>query len=114
MYKTGCAHYARTLIQKGVNMQFNTFNLYSMNSGMNNIRSKDEIDTCIDSLVKMNEYNEVKEFLSEKFGNIENEKWFEYSDLKKAVYIKNDDNVIEFCALKNEKQYFGKGWKLIQ
>ena len=95
-------------------MQFNQFNLYSMNAGGFNTAQTDFVDSCMQELRTMNEYDEVKNYLTDKFGELDGEKWLEYPELKKSVYIVVDNEKVEFCALKNERQYFGKGWKLIK
>ena len=95
-------------------MEFNKYSLYTLNSDIDISPAKDKVDGFIDELVKIDEYSVVKSYLDEKFGTPNSEEnWYEYDDLNKSVYIKENDEVIEFCALKGENQYFGKGWKRI-
>ena len=95
-------------------MQFNQFNLYSMNAGGKFEMPKDDaVDTCINEVRGMNVYDEIKSYLTERFGDFSGEKWVEYPELHKQMYLKIEGDIIEVCALKNEQQYFGQGWKLI-
>lgn len=93
-------------------MQFNKYNMYSYNAGMAQVQRLDEVDICKQDLLRMTEYEDVKNFLTRKFGEFEGQKWVEYPDLNKHVYLYIDDKKVEFCALKNEEQYFGRGWVL--
>ena len=73
----------------------------------------DEVDNYINQIKDFEEYNENKDFIREHFGNIHGEKQQEYKDLGKQIYLLVEDDRIEFCAIKNNFQYFGKGWKLL-
>ena len=100
--------------KEGFYMEFNQFNLYAMNaSGENTIPKKDEVDVFIDEIRNIDEYNDIKILLEEKFGTISGEKRIDYADLKKQLYILVDEDKIEVCSLKNNQQYFGMGWKLL-
>ena len=89
------------------------FRLYSMNAGMAVRPLQDIVDGYMQELIDIDEFDSVKDFVSDKFGDINGEKWLDYPDLHKEVYLLVEDCKIEFCALKNEKQYFGKGWKIV-
>lgn len=90
--------------------EFNKFNLYSYNCGNINIRQKDEVDKHIEFFDSCNDYAEVKDYILEHFGDINEEKWINFDSCQKECYFKFNDERIEFCSLKNHKQYYGKGW----
>lgn len=94
-------------------MQFNQYNLYSMNAGYSGTIKSDEVDNYIQDIRHIDEYNEIRDYLSEHFGDIDGAKWLEYPDIKKQMYILVENEKIEVCVLKNEKQYFGLGWKKV-
>lgn len=94
-------------------MEFNKYNLYSMNGTFGSFSKVDEIDQYIEELKVIDEYSEVKDFIEKKFGEIHSPEFKEYPELGKMVTIVLDDEKVEFCALKNNKQYYGKGWRLI-
>lgn len=94
--------------------EFNKFNLYSMGFEAATIKKVDEIDKHIDFLKFQDDYDEVRSYLVEHFGNIENDKWFEYPELGKSLYLVISDEKLEFCAQKNHKDYYGKGWRKIK
>ena len=93
-------------------MSFNPYNIYSINAGIKT-EVRDQIDTCINEIKDFCEYDEIKNYLEENFGNIQGEKWIHYEELHKNLYLRVESDRIEVCALKNEQQYFGKGWKLL-
>ena len=93
-------------------MQFNQFNLYSYNANIAQINTLDEVDNCKQELLRITEYDAVKDFLTQKFGNFSGQKWINYPELSKQVYLYLDEEKVEFCALKDKKQYWGRGWKL--
>ena len=89
-------------------MQFNNYALYSMNSGVSIV---DKVDGFIHDLQLLNQYEDVVNYLNDKFGDIDNEKVIDYPDLKKQIEIVFKENAVEFFAAKDWKQYFGKGWR---
>ena len=48
-------------------MLLNQYNLYSMNVG---VTSVDEVDDCVQTLQRMTNYNDVVQYLNNKFGDI--------------------------------------------
>ena len=94
-------------------MDFNQYNMYSYNAGLNSTQVLDEVDTCKLDLMRMTEYGDVKNYLTNKFGEVQGEKWIEFPELKKHIYINIDDEKCEFCTLKDREQYFGRGWYLV-
>ena len=93
-------------------MQFNMYNMYSYIIGSSQTEALDEVDACRLDLSRMTEYDDVKNFLIHKFGEIDGEHWIGYPELNKKVYIYIDDTKVEYCALKNNTQYWGRGWRL--
>jgi hypothetical protein len=88
----------------------NSYSLYQLN-GTNQLSSKkDQVDTIVDEILNINELNEIKDYVSKHFGEIEGSKWFEYPALNKMIYVLNDENRVEICMLRDERQYYGKGW----
>lgn len=94
--------------------EFNKFSLYSLNYESSQIREKDHVDKHIEFLKLEDDYEKVQAYLQEHFGIFEDEKWFDYDDIHKSCYLLFQDGKIEFCAQKNHKDYFGKGWLKIQ
>ena len=94
-------------------MQFNQYSLYSLNFQNNISNHMDEVDVCIQEVRDMTLYEDIKSYLTEHFGNFSGEKWVEYPELHKDLFLRLDKDKIEVCALKNDNQYFGRGWKLI-
>ena len=90
--------------------EFNKFSMYSL--GYETIRKieKDEIDKHIDFLTEENSYEEAKSYLIEHFGEFENDKWIEFPEINKTCYLLITNDRVEFCAQKNHKDYYGKGW----
>ena len=90
--------------------EFNKFSLYTLNYGSAQLREKDEVEMHIEFLRDCDEYEEVKSYLQNHFGEIDGERWVDFKSCHKECYLKVDDTKIEFCSLKNHKQYYGKGW----
>ena len=89
-------------------MLLNQYNLYSMNVG---VTSVDEVDDCVQTLQRMTNYNDVVQYLNNKFGDIGESKLLEYKDLDKQIEIKFKPDAVEFFAAKKWTQYYGKGWR---
>ena len=93
-------------------MEFNQFNMYAYNAEVSKAQKIDEVDECRHELLRMTEYDDVKNFLQRKFGEFKGEKWVTYQELNKLVYLYNDEEKVEFCAIKDGEQYWGRGWRL--
>jgi len=91
--------------------EFNMYNLYQAN--YNVVPIDDTVDTYIKDLIKIDEFEEVKKYVAENFGKINDEKLFEYQDIDKQINILINEEKIEICAAKKFKQYWGKGWYLV-
>ncbi len=89
--------------------EIDSYTFYSLNSDIR----EDKIDKCVSELCRMNEYDDVYSFVKEFFGEFKDEKLFEYPELNKQVFINVSENTIEIFAAKNKKQFFSKGWKLV-
>ena len=94
-------------------MQFNKYNRYSLNYDINSMSKIDEVDSCIQDVRNMNIYEDIRSYLTERFGEFSGDKWVDFPDLHKELFLRIEDDKIEVCALKNNNQYFGQGWKLI-
>ena len=93
-------------------MQFNQYNMYSYNANIQQSKVLDEVDIIKQDLLRMTEYEDVKNFIINKYGEFEGDKWVKFPELNKMVYLYLDSEKVEFCALKDKKQYWGRGWKL--
>ena len=93
--------------------EFNQYSLYSMTGDTRLIQKDDEVDVLVKKLIEIDEYDDVKKIVLENFGDIEREKLIEYSNINKQLNILITDEKIEICAAKQWKQYFGKGWVLV-
>ena len=92
-------------------MQLNQFSIYGYNCTSES-QILDEVDAFKQDLMRMTEYDDVKNFLISKYGEFEGEKWVTYPKLNKHVYLYLDKEAVKFCALENKKQYWGRGWFL--
>ena len=90
--------------------ELNKYSMYNLGFSGSNISQKDKVEKWVDELIPMNVYGDVKNFIQSNFGEISGDKWFDYPELKKQVYVVNEPNKIEICMLKNGKQFYGKGW----
>ena len=88
----------------------NQFSLYSMGSDFNNIPKDDKVDGLIKELINIDEYEDVCNFVKERFGDIQGNKMFEYPDVKKQINVFVERNRVEICAAKEYKQFWSKGW----
>ena len=91
--------------------EFNQFSMYGKNFQSAEMLHKDRVDTMIDEIRSINMYNEIQDFVKKNFGEVNGVQWFEYPELNKFIYVLNEDKKIEICMVKNNKQYYGKGWK---
>ena len=71
----------------------------------------DKILVDINRLNSIDEYDEVKEYVSKVWGEVDGEKSFDYPNNIKVI-IRNKENCIEVGALRDNKQFFGTGWRL--
>jgi len=94
-------------------MELNKYNMYSYSQGAY-VSALDEVDMMKQELMRMTEYDDVKNFITRKFGEIDGSKWLNYPELSKHIYLYVDNNKVEFCTLKNKQQYWGRGWQLEQ
>ena len=93
--------------------EFNKYSMYGLGFQGAGMSQKDKVDRMVDEIIDIDAYNEVQDFIKKNFGDVEGEKWFEYPEFKKLVYVLNEEDKIEICMLKNNEQYYGKGWKPI-
>ena len=91
----------------------NNYNLYAYNLN-NSLSTTDEVEKHIEFLKGCDDYEEVKSYLEKHFGEIDGEQWVDFEKCHKECYLNFEDGKIEFCSLKNNKQYYGKGWIKIQ
>ena len=94
--------------------ELNKFSLYNFGIQGATMSTKDKVDRWVEDMIDLHDYNEVKDFVQRNFGNVDGIQWFDYPELSKKVYVLNEPEKIEICTLKNDKQYYGKGWKYIQ
>lgn len=90
--------------------QLNKYGLYNIGNEQSFEKKTDIIDEYIKFFEDCNSFNEVRDYISSSFGSFEGDKWIEYPDLNKKLYILVQEDRLEFCALKNDIQYYGKGW----
>ena len=94
-------------------MEFNKYSMYSIGTQYSSVSKTDEVDDYIAELRDLDEYEDAKKFVQDHFGTVEGVKFFEFPELSKSVSVVLDEEKVEICALKNNRQYYGKGWKLI-
>ena len=94
--------------------EFNQYSFYSINSNINSKASVDIIERCVEDLRLINDFDEVLSYLNTTFTNIQSGKIVDFPELNKQICITLKGNAIEFHAAKNRKQFFSKGWLLIE
>ena len=90
--------------------EFNMYNLYNFQNNCSELFKQDEVDLILDKFKTLQDLDEVRATVEETFHISQGIEWFEYPNDKK-VSVVIDENKIEICALKNDKQIYGKGWK---
>lgn len=96
----------------GINMnELNKYEFYSLN--YSNAEILDEVSDFVNDITKINDYNDVKEYLSNKWDNIENISVIDYPELNKKVSLKITDERIEVRVFKNNKQCYGEYWQIV-
>ena len=91
-------------------MQLSQFNLYAMQVGQ--VQVIDEVDQLIRNVDTIIEYDDVRNFIENRFGEIDGWKQFDYPKENKQIAITVNDEEITFCAAKDYQQYYGTSWKL--
>ena len=89
--------------------QLNPYDLMYRRQTETQPKEKDEIDKHIDFFNSCDGLKDAKEYILEHFELSANG-WISYPELNKELYIIIEENKVEFCALKNHTQYYGKGW----
>lgn len=89
--------------------EINPYDLMYKNQLTSTPKEKDIIDKHIEFLNSCNYLHEAKDYIMNNF-TLSEDGYIQFPELNKEVYIHIDDAKVEFCALKNHKQYFGKGW----
>ena len=80
--------------------EFNKYQLYSINQGINFVPTRGDVDRHFDKIKVMNDYKEIKSYLKEHF-NFENGEKYIKDDKSNTVLILNldEDNSITIkCA----------------
>ena len=72
----------------------------------------DEVDKMVGDLRSIKEYDKMKEYLEDHFGNFDGIKWQQYDELGKQVYMKIADDHVEFVALRQDRKYYSKGLRI--
>ena len=93
--------------------ELNKFNLYNFNNNYSELYKQDEVDIILEKFKPMQEIDEVRSLVEETFKISNGVEWFEYPN-NKRISVVIDKEKIEICAIKNNKQFYGKGWKKIQ
>ena len=93
--------------------EFNKFSMYNLAYQGAGMSTKDEVDKMVDEIIDLHMYEDVKNFVAKNFGDVQGIQWFDYPELNKKVYVLNEAEKVEICMLKNNKQFYGKGWKHI-
>ena len=91
--------------------ELNKYGLYSLN--FSNAAVLDELSDFVNEITKINDYNDVKEYLSNKWNDVENRHLIDYPELNKKVSLKITDERIEVRVFKNDKQCYGEYWQVV-
>lgn len=90
-------------------VQINPYDLMYKQQNETQPKKQDKIDKHIEFLNGCDNLEEAKEYILANIELSENG-WVNFPELNKDLYIVIEDNKVEFCALKNKEQYYGKGW----
>ena len=91
--------------------ELNKYSLYGLN--YNNAKKMDELDEFVNNIVQIKEFNQVKDFLDNKWHGIKGNTRISYDELSKKVLVSIQDDRIEVRVFKDSKQTFGQYWQLI-
>ena len=90
-------------------MQFNQYSMYSYAAADFKTACDDKILVDLQRLDKLNEFDEVIDFVNKVFGEVDSYKIFNYpNDI--VVAISRKENEIVVGAKQNGKQIYGQGW----
>lgn len=93
-------------------MELNKYSLYSMNLG--NVETIDKVDSYIREIKTIREYDAIKDYIDSKFGTLQEEVTIlDYPELDKKMSIVLKENLVEICAVKGDKQFFGRSWRFV-
>ena len=93
-------------------MQFNMYSSYSYAAGEFKTACDDKILVDLQQLRNLTEFKDVSEFVNRVFGEGDGEQWYDYPN-NIEVQVVREENHICVGALKDEKQFFGKQWRLV-
>lgn len=91
--------------------ELNKYSFYALNYA--NVEVIDELNDFVNEITKLNSYYDVKEYLANKWENVENRRVINYPKLNKEVCLKITDDRIEVRVFKNKKQCYGEYWQLV-
>lgn len=74
----------------------------------------DEVDSIIRIIDPMKDYNDVKNYIDEKFGDFDDIKIIDYPEIGKKIGLEKQENMIALCAGVGDVEYYGKCWKLVK
>ncbi len=91
-----------------------TFNKYSLYCYAGACKTIDEVDSILQTINRMTNYSDVLNFITENYPSSKSSYNVYFEKVDKVLNIAKKENAIEICALKNNKLYFGKGWKIVE
>lgn len=94
--------------------EINKFSMYSLGNEASGMSQKDIVDQMVDEMIDLHMYQDVQDFVKKNFGEYECADWFYYPELNKKIYVKSKEELVEIVVYKNDKRYYGKGWKKIK
>ena len=94
-------------------MQFNQYSMYSYAAADFKSACDDKILVDLQRLDKLNEYDEVIDFVNKVFGEVESYKTFDYPN-NILVAVSKEENKIIVGAKQDGKQIFGQSWQLVK
>ena len=95
-------------------MTFNKYSLYSYAAGEFKTACDDKILVDLKRLDSLEDYDEIVNFVDNLFGKseIDGTKWYDYPNNIEVV-VERKEKFVAVGALKNDKQFFGRQWRLI-
>ena len=91
--------------------ELNKYSFYTLNS--TNAQVMDELNDFVNEITKLESYNDVKEYLENKWKNIDKNNVIKFPELNKEVSLNITDDRIEVRVFKNNKQCYGEYWQLV-
>ncbi len=90
-------------------MEFNQYNLYSLNSQDKVDNTKSKIFDDIKRMNKITEYYDILDFIEGNYGNVQDHLQKDFPDDVKLL-VELEPNIAQIVVIQKDKILFGKRW----